>query len=88
MGQPVAILIAVDTGQGALSCRESLAELADLAKTAGISVKACISQQRDTPHPSLYLGSGKLDVVAEQLAGVDIVIADDELKPRQQKALQ
>tara|TARA_Y100000389_G_scaffold180346_1_gene195081 strand:- start:772 stop:1989 length:1218 start_codon:yes stop_codon:yes gene_type:complete len=88
MGQPVAILIAVDTGKGALTCTESLQELAELATTAGIEVRACIRQQRELPHPSLYLGSGKVDEVLDQMSGVDIVIADDELRPRQQKALQ
>jgi GTP-binding protein HflX len=62
-----------------------LEELARLADTAGAEVVGTLTQQLDRPHPSTYLGSGKLEEL-KQRAGdraVSLVIFDDELSPAQ-----
>jgi GTP-binding protein HflX len=51
---------------------------------------ATIVQRRDRPHPSTYLGPGKLDelrTLAEQV-NAEVIVCDDELTPRQQRRLE
>ena len=49
-----------------------------------------VVQIRDKPHPNLYLGPGKVDEIKAQLKAADanVVVADDELTPRQQRNLE
>ncbi|MBT4551879.1 GTPase HflX [bacterium] len=72
------------------SLTDSLAELAELAKTAGLSVAGEVTQVRTAPHYKYYLGSGKIRELPPLLKDQDIqiVITDDELTPSQQKALE
>jgi GTPase len=74
----------------ALPDREDLAELRELLRTAGAAVVGELVQQRERPHPNLYLGPGKVDELKEQLALTDanVVVADDELTPRQERNLE
>ncbi len=85
-----AYLVAVDQPDAILPARESLAELAELARTAGAKVVGRAVQRRQRPQPATYIGSGKLrDVAAacvEQRANT--VIFDDELSPSQQRNLE
>eukprot|EP00892_Ulva_mutabilis_P008547 jgi/Ulvmu1/6064/UM027_0042.1 len=69
---------------------ESLEELAQLARTAGLFVVGSASQMLNAPAAATYLGSGKLaDIAAEvEAARVDTVIFDDELSPGQQRNLE
>lgn len=64
---------------------EALSELAELADTGEFVVAGCIAQHRRHPDPNTYLGSGKLDELAEIVAqtGAEVVIADDQLSPSQ-----
>jgi len=70
--------------------RDSLAELAELAATAGGEVVGDGFQKLDAPTPATFIGKGK----AEDLAGfcrrqdVDTVIFDDELSPAQSRTLE
>jgi GTP-binding protein HflX len=86
-----AFLVAVDTGsdQG-WSAEDSLAELASLAVTAGADVVGAEWQNRRHVDPSWYIGKGKAEelVQARSETGFDVLIADDELSPAQQKALE
>ena len=69
---------------------ESLAELERLADTAGLMVVGRMSQSLNHPDSATYIGSGKLDeakALVEDL-GADVVIFDDELKPRHQRELE
>jgi GTP-binding protein HflX len=70
--------------------QEDLAELEELLRTAGVAAAGAMVQRRDAPHPNSYLGPGKLDelkaVVAE--ADANLVAADDELSPRQERNLE
>jgi GTP-binding protein HflX len=67
-----------------------LAEMRELLRTARVRTVAELTQHRRRPDPRTYLGPGKLDelreVIAEQEA--EVVICDDELVPRQQRALE
>jgi GTPase len=86
-----AFLVAVDTGQDkGWSAEESLAELASLADTAGAEVVGAEWQNRRHVDPNWYLGKGKAGelVQAKAETGLTMLIADDELSPNQQKALE
>ena len=67
-----------------------LLEMEELLRTAGVDTVATIVQHRDKPHPSTYLGPGKLrelKELAERLS-VEVIVCDDELTPRQQRRLE
>jgi GTP-binding protein HflX len=67
-----------------------LAELQELLRTAGVAVVGELVQKRDNPHPNTYLGSGKVEELEPLLkeADANVVVADDELTPRQQRNLE
>ncbi len=81
----------MDTGPvGGWTAEESLAELAQLAKTAGAQVVGDMVQKMPAPHRVTYLGKGKLDELVNKKSSVDYttVIFDDELTPIQQQNLE
>src|SRR3954447_1897246 len=67
-----------------------LEELPELLRTAGVAAVGELVQKRESPHPNLYLGPGKVDELAPLLkeADANVVVADDELTPRQQRNLE
>jgi len=76
--------------QGHLTIEDSLAELALLADTAGLSIVGQASQRLQHPDPKTFLRSGKVQEVKD-LAGevmADIILFDDELSPRHQRELE
>lgn len=83
-----AVLVAVDTGE--YDCDSSLAELEELAVTAGAEVAGFITQKRDKPDNALFLGSGRLEELAEYCENneIDVVIVDSELTPVQQRNVE
>jgi len=86
-----AFLIAVDTGDDSgWTAQESLVELANLATTAGAEVVGAEWQNRRHVDPNWYIGKGKAEelVAAKSETGFDLLVADDELSPAQQKALE
>src|SRR6187399_3357638 len=86
-----AFLIAVDTGtEDGWTAEDSLAELANLAATAGADVVGAEWQNRRHVDPNWYVGKGKAEdlVAAKRETGFDVLIADDELSPAQQRALE
>ncbi len=82
-----AVLVAVE--RKGTEFDQDLQELRELVYTAGGDVAAVITQKRENPSPSLYLGSGKVDEVHEAVVahGAEVVIVDDELTPVQQRNL-
>ena len=86
-----AFLVAVDTGddQG-WTADDSLTELAALATTAGADVVGAEWQNRRHVDPNWYVGKGKAEELlqAKSETGFDILVADDELSPAQQKSLE
>jgi len=86
-----AFLVAVDTGEDAgWSAPESLSELAALATTAGADVVGAEWQNRRHVDPNWYVGKGKAEelLAAKSETGYGLLVADDELSPAQQKALE
>ena len=72
-----------------LSLEDSVAELKQLAGTAGASVAGVVTQKLDR-RTSYYMGTGKLEELATliQETGASLVIPDDELTPTQQRNLE
>ena len=86
-----AFLIAVDSAaQDGWTARESLEELASLARTAGAEVVGAEWQSRRHPDPDSYIGAGKANelIAAKAETGFTLLIADDELSPTQQRTLE
>src|SRR6188508_1287603 len=86
-----AFLVAVDVGSDdGWSAEDSLAELANLATTAGAEVVGAEWQNRRHFDPHWYVGKGKAEdlVAAKSETGFDLLVADDELSPTQQKTLE
>ena len=69
---------------------ESLRELHELARTAGATVVGSTTQRRSRPVSSTYIGSGKVQKVAEECRrlNANTVFLDDELTPSQQRNLE
>lgn len=83
------ILIAVDLGDGT-DVEASLAELGELADTAGAETVGTLIQNREAVHAGTYIGKGKIEELREMiwLKEADTVISDDELSPAQIGNLQ
>ena len=77
-------------GHPVWSMQDSLNELADLARTAGLLVVGQDGQRLDRIHPSTLIGSGKLQSIVEQRQelGYNVLIFDDELSPRQLREIE
>jgi GTP-binding protein HflX len=86
--QGVAILVSVTTGLRA-EAEEHLAELAELARSAGLEPRAEVIQRRARLDPRTLLGPGKLaEVLALAFrAGAEVLIFDQELSPSQAHTL-
>ena len=69
---------------------EELAELRELARTAGGVPVAELVQHRSRPDPRTFVGKGKLVELKASYAdsGAEVLIADEELTPTQQRALE
>src|SRR5262249_47054333 len=69
---------------------DELAELAELARTAGVEPVARLVQHRPHPDPRTYVGKGKLEELKQAYkdAGAEVLLVDDELSPSQQRQLE
>ena len=72
-----------------------LFEVATATGRAGAAGRASatvgeIAQVRDKPHPNLYLGPGKVEELKPLVTAADanVIVADDELSPRQERNLE
>ncbi len=79
------VLIGVWSSGSYDQATRSMAELAQLAQTAGSQVMDALIQRRDTPDPATYIGSGKLAELRQIVVatGADTVICNGELSPSQ-----
>ena len=86
--QELAILVSVSKHSHA-DQEESLAELKDLADSAGLSALDTVIQRPQSLHPKYLLGSGKLkEVVIKALQhGVEYLVFDQDLAPAQTTAI-
>ncbi|MEY2803432.1 MAG: hypothetical protein RL657_768 [Pseudomonadota bacterium] len=83
-----ALLVGVDLGLPHFD--QDLAELAELARTAGLDPVARLTCKRQAPDAALFVGSGKADEIkalAEQ-HGAQEVLFDQALSPAQQRNLE
>ncbi|MDO8579097.1 MAG: GTPase HflX [Dehalococcoidales bacterium] len=87
-----AFLIGVDSKESSAQwpADESLAELEELARTAGATVVGKMIQRLPAPTKTHYLGLGKLQELATRISTTpyDVVIVDDELSPMQQRNIE
>lgn len=83
------ILVGVSEQEGD-DAQDSLTELAELVKTAGAQVVGTIIQKREKIHPGTYVGTGKVEEIAELLEETKAtgIVCDDELSPAQIKNLE
>ena len=67
-----------------------LAELRELARTAGVAIASEIVQHRPRPDPRSFVGKGKLEELesAFSASGAEVLIVDDEISPVQQRTLE
>lgn len=67
-----------------------LRELEGLARTAGTSVVGAMTQRRDTPDQTTFLGKGKVGELRELIEenDGDVVIFDNDLSPAQTRNLE
>jgi GTP-binding protein HflX len=84
-----AILVHVCDKRHAAQAEESLRELAELARTAGVDVADTVLQVRDQVDPKYVLGKGKLEqvVIRAMQLDVEVLIIDRNLSPRQGAAI-
>lgn len=83
------ILVGVSEQDGD-DAEDSVAELAELVRTAGATVVGTLIQKRELIHPGTYVGTGKVAEIAELVAqtGATGIVCDDELSPAQLKNLE
>ncbi|HYL63849.1 MAG TPA: GTPase HflX [Candidatus Methylomirabilis sp.] len=70
--------------------RESLAELVELARSAGAEVAGTVFQVRDTADPATLVGRGKLDEIRAEATAhkAPLIIFDSNLSPTQQRNIE
>jgi GTPase len=80
----IAVLASSDQADG------RLAELAELARTAGVEPIESLVQQRAQPDRRRYVGKGKLEELKQAFSNsnAEALIVDDELDPAQQRTLE
>ncbi|MFZ1405246.1 MAG: GTPase HflX [Anaerolineae bacterium] len=69
---------------------DSMAELAQLARTVDVEVVATLTQTLHEINPATLIGKGKVEelIALCTASGANIVIFDEELSPRQQRVLE
>lgn len=72
------------------STREDLTEFKMLVASAGVNELAVVSGKRGTPHPKYFVGSGKIEEVAEtvRLFHANVVLFNHSLTPSQEKNIE
>src|ERR671936_621617 len=75
--------------QGA-DAAEELAEVEELARTAGVEPVGRVVQHRGRPAQRTYVGKGKLEDLRTRFeeSGAESLLVDDELDPAQQRYLE
>ena len=69
---------------------ESMKEMRELIKTAGMELVGEVTQRLNEPNPRTYIGTGKLQEAEElaKLQGCSTLVFDAELSPGQQRTLE
>jgi len=90
-GNEKALLVGLDLGEGASWQEgESIEELIELSRTAGVQVLHTLIQKRPSPDPSHFIGKGKVEQLRAMAhaSGADTVIFNDALTPAQARNLE
>ena len=76
-------------GQG-VDADDELAEVRELARTAGVEPVGAVVQHRARPAQRTYVGKGKLEELKQRFkeVGAESLLVDDELEPSQQRFLE
>ncbi len=87
--EPERAVVAAMLAQGADE-DDALEEIRELLRTAGVDTIGTVVQRREDPHPTTFLGSGKVEELKRLVEHLDpdVVVVDDSLSPRQQRALE
>ncbi|MFO7709794.1 MAG: GTPase HflX [Desulfobacterales bacterium] len=87
-GRERALLVSVSTGSRRRAV-ESMAELKELARSAGIETAGVVIQQRDKIDSRYLIGTGKLQELAIQALqeGANLIVFDQELNPSQIRSI-
>lgn len=82
--------IVVSLMNGKPEADAALAELRELARSAGVQSVAEISGRSTQPNPATFAGSGKVSEIADAIkaTGAELVIFNHELSPGQQRNLE
>lgn len=85
-----AILVGLTGGDTMEGSKESLAELEELAKTAGAIVLDKVLQKKDRADTALYIGRGKAEELSllRQALDANVIIFDEELSGAQTRNLE
>lgn len=86
-----AVLVGLITqNQDETQAKEYLEELEFLADTAGAEVKKHFLQRLDIPNHATFVGTGKLEEIADYVKSheIDTVIFDDDLSPTQLRNIE
>ncbi len=89
--QERALLIGLEQdGVSKWDLRDSLEELAELAKSAGAKVVDTVTQKLPKPTAPFYIGKGKAEIIKESFQDQQVtsVIFDNELSPAQGRNLE
>jgi GTPase len=76
--------------EGARNGSESLAELVELARSAGAEVAGTVQQTRESADPATLVGRGKLDEIRAEATAhkAPLIIFDSNLSPVQQRNIE
>jgi GTP-binding protein HflX len=87
-GRERAILIGV-TGNNYAAAEDSMEELCELARSAGLEVAATLIQRRSRFDPRFLMGKGRLSelVIQALQQGADLLVFDAELSPSQVRSI-
>ena len=85
-----AYLVALDRPRARFDADDSLDELGALVEATGAVVAGRVVQQRRAPDPKTWIGKGKAEELSREAARVnaDLIVADEELTPTQQRSLE
>ena len=90
-GESAILVGIIREGQPEAMVKEYLAELEFLAMTAGATTKKVFTQKLKQPHPKTFIGSGKLEEIAQYIENheeINLVIFDDDLTGKQTGILE
>lgn len=88
--QERAILVTVEFPDADFDAKDSLAELSELAVSAGAEIVGTMFQRRNRVDAKYYIGRGKVEQLLERVKATqaDVVIFDDDLSPAQLREIE